>query len=400
MDSIGSNRLRGNYFGERAPLFKLAFVTSLLTVLTLGIYRFWAKTRIRKYIWSSVESGGARFEYTGTGLEKFLGFLIAVVVLAIYMGIVQMALFYFGLNMFQQPTNDVEMFAQLGATYISLFALSPFIFFAAYRAQRYKMSRTRWRGVRFGMDKVALGYVWRGILYSLTTLFSLGILYPLQVFRLQKYMMDRSWYGNAQFMQGGKWTKLYKGLLHIVIAILILVAGVVIGAAADAPALMIIFMILGYVWLLVGFIAFGVYRMKYMAGELTLGDVRFEAKPQTGTIVKIYLIGVLLVMVVGAVIFGIAAAALAPMFAQMADPESLAMNMPAGSMIMGVVLYLVALVIMGALTLVFITQPIIAHLVSSVTVLNADGLSAIRQREGDSGADAEGFADALDFGGL
>ena len=65
-----SLNLNGNthYSGQAAPLFKLSFITGLLTVITFGIYRFWAKTRTRKYIWSSVSIEGDAFEYTGTGL--------------------------------------------------------------------------------------------------------------------------------------------------------------------------------------------------------------------------------------------------------------------------------------------------------------------------------------------
>ena len=55
------------YTGQRGALFGLAFKTALLTVLTLGIYRFWAKTRIRRYVWSSVSIDGDRLEYTWTG---------------------------------------------------------------------------------------------------------------------------------------------------------------------------------------------------------------------------------------------------------------------------------------------------------------------------------------------
>ena len=39
-----------NYSGDGNEIFKLAMKTSALTLITLGIYRFWAKTRIRKYI--------------------------------------------------------------------------------------------------------------------------------------------------------------------------------------------------------------------------------------------------------------------------------------------------------------------------------------------------------------
>ena len=138
-----SEQIQGRYFGTRGPLFRLYLLTSLLTLVTLGIYRFWAKTRIRKYIWSATSGDGDSFEYTGTGLEKFLGFLVAIVILAIYLGIVQMALFYFGLNLFVDPQNQGQELAQIGAIYLTLLAVLPLMLFAQYRARRYKMARSR-----------------------------------------------------------------------------------------------------------------------------------------------------------------------------------------------------------------------------------------------------------------
>jgi len=57
-------------------LFRIHLVNYFLTIVTLGFYRFWARTRIRKYMWSHVEFEGSRFEYTGTAKELFYGFLI------------------------------------------------------------------------------------------------------------------------------------------------------------------------------------------------------------------------------------------------------------------------------------------------------------------------------------
>jgi hypothetical protein len=47
----------------------------------------------------------------------------------------------------------------------------------------------------------------------------------------------------------------------------------------------------------------------------------------------------------------------------------------------------------------FVTEPIIKHVVDTTTVLNIGAMDVIRQRVADKGADAEGFADALDWGG-
>ena len=43
--------------------------------------------------------GGDAFEYTGTGLEKLLRFLIALVILALYLGILQVVLTFVGFNL-------------------------------------------------------------------------------------------------------------------------------------------------------------------------------------------------------------------------------------------------------------------------------------------------------------
>lgn len=67
--------------------------------------------------------------------------------------------------------------------------------------------------------------------------------------------------------------------------------------------------------------------------------------------------------------------------------------------VLTVVLYLLLLTVFGTLTLVFINQPILAVFVGSVVVTGAGALERVAQSRADKGADAEGFADALDLGG-
>ena len=67
--------------------------------------------------------------------------------------------------------------------------------------------------------------------------------------------------------------------------------------------------------------------------------------------------------------------------------------------VLGAVSYLLLLTVFGALSLVFISQPILGHFIASVTVTGGQALEAVRQRMADGGADAEGLADALDLGG-
>ncbi|UOA28356.1 DUF898 family protein [Pseudosulfitobacter sp. DSM 107133] len=401
----------GYYHGQAGPLFSLYFKTAFLTLITLGIYRFWAKTRLRKYIWSATAAGDDTFEYTGTGLEKLLGFLFAIVVLAVYLGIVQMALFYFGLNLFTEPRNDIEALAQVGAIYITLLAVLPLLLFATYRARRYKMARTRWRGLRFGMENGAWGYVWRALGHGFLTLITLGILLPRQTFWLEKYMTDRTWYGDARFEQAGRWQSLYPGLKHVLFAVILIVMGIVLGTFLRVPSMIMIAVLVGYIWLIVGGVYYRIYAFNVLTRAKMLdGAVTFDSDARTGRVIGIVLTGILAIigativgiLVMGLVLmatFGLSFSSVGALFGGYAEPGDFnAAGGILGSIVIAV-LYVALILALGGLSLVMITQRIIGHVVSSVVVANAPHLDHVQQRAADPGADAEGFADALDIGG-
>ena len=153
--------LQTEYAGKRVPLFRLALVSSFFTVVTLGFYRFWMKTRLRRFYWSAIRPGGQPLEYTGESLEKLLGFLIAVVFLAFYIGIVNLILVFLSFSLLNN---------NLWAYTLSFVGVLPVLFYARYRARRYILARTRWRGIRFGMDGGAWGYSWRAIVHWLVAL--------------------------------------------------------------------------------------------------------------------------------------------------------------------------------------------------------------------------------------
>lgn len=76
-----SSKMRLRHHGEGGELFVIFIVNLFLKIVTLGIYHFWAKTRIRRYLWTHASFDGERFEYTGRGMELFIGFLKAMGVL-------------------------------------------------------------------------------------------------------------------------------------------------------------------------------------------------------------------------------------------------------------------------------------------------------------------------------
>jgi len=398
--------LHGAYRGEGGRLFWLALGTGMLTFLTLGIYRFWAKARIRRYLWSATAPGGNPFEYTGTGLEKFLGFLVAVVILAAYLGILNVLLLFLGFNfMLGGDPNDPEVILrQVVVVYANLFALIPLIYFAQYRARRYMLSRTRWRGVRFGAEGGAWGYTWRACLLAIVSAITLGILAPLATFKLEKFMWDRTWYGDARFTQGGRWTKLYRAMLHIFIALVIFAAAVGVIVIDEQFALLGgVLAFVGYVWIIIGAIYYQVHSWRILAAHKELGEsIRFRSLPRTGTIIGTYIIGfiaVSLLTVLAAIPVGLLIGGMAQATTIFANPDAL-FNSTAGYLALAIIglSYFFLIVFAQALSMVFITQPILRHYVEETTVLNASQLDTIRQRAGDEVVDAEGFADALDVG--
>ncbi len=401
-----ADELTCEYRGQQGALFKLALKTTLLTLLTLGIYRFWAKTRIRKYYWSGTAPGGDPLEYTGTGLEKLLGFLIAVAFLAIYLGFFQLLLSFVGMPVFNAGDDPEDVAAQVLVAQTTLIAILPFIFYAQYRARRYILSRTRWRGIRFGVEPAAWGYVWRAIGHWSLTIVSLGLLLPRQTFWLEKYKIDRTWYGNTKFQQNGRWQMLYPAMKHLFIAAGFIIGFAVLAAVTEQPV-WAIFSVIGAFWLYYGVVYYSVTTFRLLGNNKQLGElVGFFTEPRPGKIFGIFILGGILTSICAGLFlsaFSIIAInvlggteGLESIFDPGADfASNMSEMIGLGLFAFG---YLAMLIMSGVFAMIFIVQPMLEHYVKSTRIQNASELHDIEQRSRDDMVEAEGFADALDVG--
>ncbi|WP_233807298.1 YjgN family protein [Paraburkholderia sp. HP33-1] len=185
------------YDGKLGDLYGIFFRNLLLQIVTLGIYRFWATTNSRRYIWSHMRFQDERFEYTGTGGELFKGFLIAIMVVfsAIFAaGVLSVVL--------RVQTNSVALGAlPVIALYLLIVALAAGAFFGA---QRYRLSRTRWCGIRGGMTGSALGYGVRAWSYALLCVLTLGQMTPWASMRLTECRINASSFGSLAFRFKGR----------------------------------------------------------------------------------------------------------------------------------------------------------------------------------------------------
>ncbi len=132
------------FAGPERAFWRLLTRGAMLLFVTLGIYRFWLATDVRRFLWSNTEIAGDGLEYIGTARELLLGFLIAIVLLVpVNVG--------FFLAAFSGGTLG-QMAGTLAFAVLALFGQ-----FAVYRARRYRLTRTVYRGLRFHQT----GSAWR-----------------------------------------------------------------------------------------------------------------------------------------------------------------------------------------------------------------------------------------------
>ena len=408
-EPMAATNLSTDFQGKRSRVFKMSFLMGLLTVLTLGFYRFWMKTRLRRYYWSSIRPGGHPLEYVGDPLEKLLGFFIAVVILAFYIGVVNLILMFVSFSLFDG--NTVAYFA-------SFIGVIPIWFYARYRARRYVFARTRWRGIRFGVDPAAWGYAWRALVYWALTICSLTLLWPLMTHRLEKYRWDRTWYGDRQFEQGGTARSLAKGMIPFW---LVLFGGVgftalaVIGAEDEFESLpfyleeSVIDVALGFSLLLLPLLAitfayYTVRSFRILTENKTAGGVNFQSKARAPRVIGIYVLGYALTGFLTSILaIGVGLLYLFILFAGAGAEFSFddLDNLTAPGAVLqavGIAMYFVVFVIWATLRHVFITLPVWRHYAETLTVVGTESIYEIRQRDRDEHRDAEGFAEALDLG--
>lgn len=181
-------------------ILRLALVNGLLNLITLSWWRFWGNTRVRRLLWSHTTAWGEPLEYTGTGKELFLGFLVVLIVVLAPLGVAFTAL--------QSLTVTGNPLAFLG-----IMALQIVVLFLAgaglYRARRYRLSRTLWRGIRGGQDGSAWVYGLMVVAALAAGIVTLGWAWPWAEMRLERYKLANTTFGDRRFECEAKLGSLY-----------------------------------------------------------------------------------------------------------------------------------------------------------------------------------------------
>jgi uncharacterized membrane protein YjgN (DUF898 family) len=179
------------FTGNWREYFPIAATNVLLILVTLGIYRFWAAARQRRYLWSRTHFIDDHLEWTGTGKEMFIGFLVVLAILLPFFLFIQ-----FAFPALLARGMEWQAFGVFFIFYIALFYLGGF---ARFRALRYRLSRSWWHGIRGGSNDpgwaFAGQYTGRHALSAVT----LFILFPWAATRLWNARWNAMSFGPLRF---------------------------------------------------------------------------------------------------------------------------------------------------------------------------------------------------------
>ena len=403
------------FLGRDGEFFGLLLRGALLLMVTLGLYRFWLTNDIRRYLWGHVEVNGDGLEYTGTARELLIGFLMAIVLLLpIYL------LFYVAALM-------PDLIPYIGA--VSFIVLALLGQFAVFRARRYRLTRTVYRGVRFFQTGSAVRYSLLSNFWSLVIVLTVGLAYPFAAASLERYKMRHTYYGDlgGQFVGSG-WGLFARGILLWILAVAPLAAAVVFTVISvdwlpvlqtllsldiakisaldenDALALAVGFVLMAAGWgAFAGLIFYPMFRaivLRWWISGLRMGGVSAHSYFRNGQAYGIYfrLLGY-------AMLFGIAASVVGLLLAGLhnVSVRDLKLSSEAGE-ISGIVLGLIGYVaMMLGYSTIFHTIVTFRFWRLSFEMTQLWGLSALDgvvARGEASSALGEGLADALDVGGL
>ncbi|MEQ8814610.1 MAG: DUF898 family protein [Thalassobaculum sp.] len=227
-------------------LLKLHVVNTLLTVVTLSVWRFWAVTRVRRLLWAHIRFDDQPLEYTGNGLEIFVGFLKVVLFVLLPIGLAMAGLQLVLADAAPSLPGTLSIMYFLGLLW--LIALGKYLSF------RYRVSRTRWRGIRGRLSGSAGGYFWLAFWTFAVTVLTVGLFKPWMDADRIHYALNGARAGSLRATTGITGGTLFPpfllALLLVPIAIGILFVGSSVSPAVSIVAgpLIPIAAMAGYFW--------------------------------------------------------------------------------------------------------------------------------------------------------
>jgi uncharacterized membrane protein YjgN (DUF898 family) len=399
------------FLGDAGYFWRLLARGAVLLMFTLGVYRFWLTTDIRRFLWSNTELLGETFEYTGTAVELLLGFLIAIVIL------VPLYTLFFVITLSAGPIGEMSSLL----SFLMLVVLGNY---AIYRARRYRLTRTIYRGVRFHQSGSAWRYAICAVFWWSLTILTLGLAYPFAQSQLERFKMRNTFFGDLPGrFEGTGWHLFVRGILMWFISIVPFMAGLTATlGAVDWEALAagggsddlsgwfegtglagaIVYGGLTVSWLVLSIVIFyplfQAMLLRWWTSGLRFGEVRVTSHLRTAQVYGVYARFLWYALLFSLVVLVMAVLALFTVPSALKEEHSKLSEIIAAAALL--VTYVVAALGYSTIYQATVRLGLWRSVVESLDVAGGEALERVHAAGEASSPIGEGLADALNVGGM
>ena len=293
------------FWGQGKTLFGIFIVNTFLTLLTLGVYSFWGRVRIRQFLSSQTSLARIRFSYHGTGMELLKGWSKAFLVFGVPYAFLSFVPIIWG----QIPSWIPETLAAI--------MLLGFIPIAVVGSHRYRLSRTAFGSIRFSFRGRVKDYMRIWFTGTFLTVLTAGLYYPFFENTRREFLVSHTYLGNQHFTYNGGGTgvlAIYVKSLGIVLLIFLgVVAGLVklTGIPLDAEVIthfmswlkehqenrwLLIILLGGIFALIVPWFYLQVSKQRYFWNHSTFGKTPFQFTASTWNLIELRLTNFLMLV--------------------------------------------------------------------------------------------------------
>ncbi len=201
----GVRRLAVEFVGSPAEYWKIYMINLVLTVLTLGFYRPWAKVRQLKYLYNHLMIDGVPMDFTAKPVRLLVGQLLVLILFVVPMA-------------YGQITLRFEVVMGVAALFMILF---PVLLWLSYR---FFFRYTVWSGVRMRFTAPISEFYLHTLLRALLSLPVVTV--PLALRRWFQFVGEHVYWGRKSFSVNPPLDKLYTGwglYIAVMVGALILV---------------------------------------------------------------------------------------------------------------------------------------------------------------------------------
>lgn len=287
------------FTGNWREYLPIAATNALLIIATLGVYTFWATARQRRYLWSRTHVMDDSLEWSGTGKEMFVGFLMVMAFLVPFFLFIELLF-----PALVSRGKDAAAGGLMLLFYLAIFYLAGV---ARFRALRYRLSRSWWHGIRGGSSDPGWNYGGEYLGRHGLSIMTLFMMFPWAATRLWNSRWSAMSFGQFHFHTNltaeglkARWALVYLLPIGLLIAGLLGLsaagnAGEILGDNATAVA--VAFLLAFYVGIPLATLNWFAKFYRKAADATKLGEVEFEFDATTWDWLKLFLGNIALAIV-------------------------------------------------------------------------------------------------------